>query len=121
MITSHETENDFVVFFSAVRELAKDLDIEFDSEFFIQDAQRACYNATKTVFPNSTILMCYFHVKQNITKHKHLMQDQTNYDDLNKDIMDIHKTLDRESYDISINRFANKWSKMILFFECYTI
>ena len=84
MITSHETENDFTNFFTALKELAIDLDIEFDSRYFMQDAQRSCYNATKTVFPDSTVLMCYFHVSQNISKHKHLMKDQSKYNDLKK-------------------------------------
>lgn len=110
MITSHESEIDFKIFFRAIKELAFDLNIEFDSEFFIQDAQRACYNATKHIFPDATVLMCYFHVRLNIKKHKHLMKNQTNYDELNKDINEMHKTLNMESYKISKKSFAKKWS-----------
>ena len=116
MITSHETENDFTNFFTALKELAIDLDIEFDSRYFMQDAQRSCFNATKTVFPDSTVLMCYFHVSQNISKHKHLMKDQSKYNDLKKDIIEIHKSLDMESYqDLKTSLLTNGQKKKQLF------
>lgn len=77
----------------------------------MQDAQRSCYNATKALFPDSTVFMCYLHVSQNISKHKHLMKDQSKYNDLKKDIIEIHKSLVMESYQDLKNRFANKWAK----------
>ena len=58
-----------------------------------------------------SVLNCYFHVKLNIKK-KHLMKDQTKYDEMNKDISDMHKILDKELYKISKISFSYKWSSI---------
>ena len=73
MITSHETEADFSHFFSGLKDLAMELDLSFDPRFFMQDAQKACFNSTKKEFPDAEILMCFYHVKENIAKHRHVL------------------------------------------------
>ncbi len=40
------------------KELAAELDIEFEPQFIMQDACNAALN----VFPNVKVLMCYYHV-----------------------------------------------------------
>ena len=37
------------------------------------------------------------------------MKDQTKYDEMNKDISDMHKILDKELYKISKISFSYKW------------
>ena len=64
MITSHEKQVDFEHFYRGLIELAEVLDLEFEPEFIMQDAQAASRSAALTFFPNVKILMCYFHLKK---------------------------------------------------------
>ena len=66
MITSFETVYDFSLFYSSLISLAKILKLDLDPEYIMQDAFDASYNAAKKYFPNAIILMCFFHVKQNV-------------------------------------------------------
>ena len=66
MITSFETEYDFDQFYSGLIQLSDDLDLNFDPDFIMQDAAEASANSAIKFFPNVTILMCYFHVMQNV-------------------------------------------------------
>ena len=66
MITSFETVYDFSLFYSSLIYLAKILKLDLDPEYIMQDACDASYNAAKKYFPNAIILMCFFHVQQNV-------------------------------------------------------
>jgi len=89
MITSNESEEDFVEFYKSIKELAAELDIEFEPQFIMQDACQASYNAALNVFPNVKVLMCYYHVKAQILKHRDLIAKHK-YDELMKDMTDLH-------------------------------
>ena len=39
------------------------MNIDYNPRFIMQDHCKASYNAAKKVYPDSNILMCYFHVK----------------------------------------------------------
>ncbi len=67
------------------KELAAELDIEFEPQFIMQDACNAALN----VFPNVKVLMCYYHVKAQILKHRDLIAKHK-YDELMKDMTDLH-------------------------------
>ena len=66
MITSFETVFDFSLFYSSLISLAKKLKLDLDPEYIMQDACDASYNAATKLFPNSIILMCFFHLQQNV-------------------------------------------------------
>ena len=66
MITSFETEHDFNIFYKSMITLAALLDLDFSPEYIMQDACKASYNAARSCFPNVIILMCFFHVMQNV-------------------------------------------------------
>lgn len=75
MITSHETELDFHYLYSGLIQIAHQLDINHDPKFIMQDACRASFNAAVDVFGNDiVVLMCFYHVKANLLKHKHLLK-----------------------------------------------
>ena len=42
------------------------MDIEYDSDYIMQDACPASRSAILEFFPNIVLFMCYFHVKKNI-------------------------------------------------------
>ena len=109
MISSHETEADFYNFYRGLTELAESLGLSFNPEFFIQDAQRACYNAIKKLFPRVIILMCYYHVAANLRKHRHLLIKVDRYDELKYDIDIVQQSLSREEYEERRETFYTKW------------
>ena len=73
-VSSHENESDYKCFYDGLIKLADLLDLEYNPEFIMQDAWRASFNADKFFFPDFEILMCYFHVVDNIRKHKNLIK-----------------------------------------------
>jgi len=66
MISSFETVYDFNLYYKGLIALAELLDLDLDPEYIMQDACDASYNAARQFFPNATILMCWFHVQQNV-------------------------------------------------------
>jgi hypothetical protein len=70
MFTSHEEEDDYLHFFQSFLDLTIKYDLPFDPKFMMIDASHAMANAIRASLPQSTILMCYFHLKYNIQKRK---------------------------------------------------
>jgi len=75
----------------------------------MQDACDASYNAVKSMFPRIHVLMCYFHVKMNVRKHKNLI-DSDKYDELQSDLKDIHMSCNEEEYIANCESFKEKYS-----------
>ena len=70
MITSHETSEDYTHFFAEFKKVAKQvLNVDFDPQYIMADAGSSIHNGIKANFPNTTQLMCYFHVRFNLKKH----------------------------------------------------
>ena len=55
MITSHETVEDFDIFYQGMITLCKQFDIEFDPGFIMQDACPASATSIKKLFPEVEI------------------------------------------------------------------
>ena len=68
MFLSHWELDDFEHFFKSLLNILEILNITFKPLFIMQDADKACYNAIKSILQNTTVLMCYFHVLQNVRK-----------------------------------------------------
>ena len=105
-ITSHETEDDFFIFYSELLALTNSLKIHFDPKFIMQDALPASYNAATRLFPNATILMCYFHVKKNIKENKEECDDSV-FETMMKDIEYMHLA----TSELVFNKLLDKFSK----------
>jgi hypothetical protein len=68
MITSHEETKDFSHFFESLNLIAKEIyDINFNPKYIVSDASRACFKSIKIMYPFCIILMCYFHVRLNVS------------------------------------------------------
>ena len=106
-ITSHETESDFIYFYKNIIKLWKEINIDFYPEYIMQDACDASLNAARLCFKNSTVLMCYFHVMQNIKKHQNLISSDL-YDDLLVDLRNIHYLRNENEYNGFIINFDKK-------------
>ena len=119
MFTSHETKEDFVYFFNALTELALIARVSLNPKFIVQDASRACYNAVAKVYPTVTVLMCWFHLKYNVKKHKSLIPDSL-YDSVIKDINSLHYSTSEFNSNNTKKRISKRWENLgIIEFKNY--
>ena len=55
-------------YFFALLKLSSEVGIDFNLDYLIMVSSDNTYNAASIVFPNLTILMCYFHMMQYVLK-----------------------------------------------------
>jgi hypothetical protein len=67
MFTSHEQNQDYVKFFTSLEKLASNLKIVFSPEYICIDASKCMAYAIRKLFPLCRILMCWFHLKANVS------------------------------------------------------
>lgn len=87
MITSHEQELDFTHFFTHLKEIALVFNIRLEMDYICTDADQAMANSIKKIFTNCKRIMCWYHLKANVFKHKDKIPLQHQRDvmnDLNK-------------------------------------
>ncbi len=111
MITSHETRNDFEFFFTSLASIASDFDIVFNPKIIISDACHAMNNAIVKLYPECILLMCWFHLKLNIRKHKNLIPEIM-YRKVLATIDAMHNTKSQEEFDTLVNLHVPKWLTM---------
>ena len=75
----------------------------------MQDAAAASSNVAERFF-DADILMCYFHVTQNIRKNKHKIP-KNKFDELMKDVESIHMSTTQSDYDNQLLKLKKKYSK----------
>ena len=100
MFSSHEQIPDFEHFLNSLLNLCKTFQINFYPRYIIIDACSAMESAINKIFPSSILLMCWFHLKQNIRKRK-LMIGIENYETINQDINKLHQCTTLESYKVN--------------------
>lgn len=113
MISSHETYEDFHLFYQGMQTLAAQLKIEFNPRFLMQDACQASFNAARAVFPDAIVLMCYFHVKQNIRKNlskSHILSKEV-YNEFETDVTNLHYSNTEEEYNERLVMLRKKYSE----------
>ena len=72
----------------------------------MQDACKASYNAAKAVFGEEiTILMCYYHVKANLLKNKHLLTNSDFYEEFEEDVTKLHRATTEIVYNERLAEF----------------
>ena len=67
-------------------------------------------------FQDAEILMCYFHLLQNVKKHKNLVHE-SEYEDLLSDIQGLHYSKNQEEFEDMFRKFTRKWNKNKEFLE----
>ena len=100
-LPSHETEIDFTTFYNGLYRQCDLMGIEFEPEFVMQDAQESSYNAVKKLFPNVQVLMCYYHVCENIRKKAYplLSNKDDVYDELKAAVQEMHLSSTEEEFE----------------------
>ncbi len=85
--------------------------IDFKPKFMVADASSAIVNATKKNFPECVILMCWFHVKLNVRKHKAKIPSNL-YRKTLSEINCLHYTNCVESYEVNYEFTINLIKKI---------
>jgi hypothetical protein len=113
MITSHETEADFKWYFNTLKDLIYDVfSYKFEPQYIMSDAASAIYNAAKSVFPNTIMLMCYFHVKYNVRKKKSTYgQDYSAK--IHGDSLKLHLCTSAGEFQSTWKTIKSNWSKKV--------
>ena len=90
--------------------------IDFNPDYLMMDSSDATYNAASTIFPNVTILMCYFHMMQNVLKNcRSLFKTEEGFNGFLDTIYDIHISKSNLEYHERLNTFKVN----IIFINCY--
>lgn len=68
MITSHEQENDFTHFWKSMLLVCSQFNVNLkcDMQYICIDASRSMYNSIEKNFPDTTSIMCWFHIRKNV-------------------------------------------------------
>jgi len=111
VVTSHETTEDFKIFYEALIDMCKTLKVKYKPVYIMQDACPASKEAILLFFPNVIILMCYFHVKKNVRDHKKLMPHE-NFDDLMRFLTKIHYSHNKDEFKKNINAFKKTYENV---------
>jgi hypothetical protein len=100
MITSHETEEDFYYMYHGLHIQCEIMELEWRPSFIMQDAQQSSYNAIKRLFPDVEVLMCYYHVTENIRKKckQYIDNREDVYEELKAAVQEMHMSSNEEEY-----------------------
>ena len=113
MFLSHWCEKDFDYFFISLTELADKLDLSYDFHYIMQDADRASLNSIRKNFPDSTNLMCFFHLMQNVRKHKNLIQNNEYYETVLNEIRELHSSPTEKKFVEKKKKLLKKWDQQL--------
>ena len=106
MVSSHETADDYLHFFKSlnkiVRRLVPNTNISFDFKpsHIVTDAAKAMAKAIKRTYPSCVLIMCWFHLKYNLRKHKSMLPNKA-YLIVCKQINKLHECTCAGTYDSS--------------------
>ena len=117
MLTSHETTEDFNHFFENLIDTCKQFNQKLIINYIIIDACPALAKSIKLRLTETKFLMCWFHLKMNVKKHKHLIQEG-NYNRTLNQIDVLHKSQCLYSYRVCKNVVLLFWQIKI---KCYQL
>ncbi|CAF0826215.1 unnamed protein product [Brachionus calyciflorus] len=80
-------------------------------EYICIDADRAMANSILDVLPDSKIVMCWYHLKNNINKNAKKIP-QAHVEKVTNDIIHLRSTKTSDSYDLKKKAILSKWKKL---------
>jgi transposase-like protein len=111
MFMSHWTQENFKHFFKTLMDILSKFNMRLDIKTLVQDHDSGCLNEIKSIFPESLIVMCFFHVIMNIKKQKHLIPTEY-YNEILDDIREIHNSTSETMKNKRTKKFNNKLDKI---------
>ena len=92
MFTARKREVDYDHFFKSLSAIMLKFQINFKPDYIVIDACYASANCISKIFPDCHILMCWFHLKQNIRRHKDLIAGD-NYHNINQELNEDYEVI----------------------------
>lgn len=84
--------------------------MEFAPDYVMMDADSAQFNACSAVIPNTRVLMCWFHVMQNVyARCKTFRVEQMDTSLIFRGLYDIHMARNEEEATLNQQRVLNEW------------
>lgn len=88
--------------------------LDFSPDFLMMDSSTATYSAATKQFPATKILMCYFHLMQNVLKNcRELFKCDKSFDDFKESIYQLHMSKTQNEYSDRLLLFEEKYDKKI--------
>ena len=117
-IMSHESENDFIWFFSSCLAVLKLHSIAPDFDFIMIDAKDATFYAAASIFPNARLLVCYFHVVTNVKKNKDKLPKGSKraeiYEKVKEDVDYLRCSMHQSEFSQRLTEVIARWDAMQL-------
>jgi len=108
-VCSNEKTADFEFIFTSLLESLQKIGEEINIDTLISDASEAIRNAFKNIFGEDLlIIMCWAHVRRNVVKHLHLVDEEFR-DDIMNDIDALQLASSKEIFDKAMPLFIKKW------------
>jgi len=103
-----------VKFFEALKNTSAKMGLHLSPDYLMMDSSDATYNAAEQVFPDATLLMCYFHMKMNIRKNcPPMLKSDDEMTKLDEIIFKIHMSKSSEEYKERVEEFKKIYKKKI--------
>lgn len=116
VVASNEKTEDFCFMFETIKKsISSIFSVEYKPEFLMSDAAPAIHNGFKQVFENTTILMCWAHVKMNVSKKLSLLTKGKFKTEIMADFNLIQLSQSADIFNKSVTLFCEKWKKQVAF------
>jgi transposase-like protein len=86
------------------------LNISFNPTCFVQDACQASFNGIESVFEACEIIMCWFHVLQNV-KSKRLIPDHE-YNNVMQELQNMHYCKYEDEFNNYKEKIVKRWESL---------
>ena len=89
------------------------MELQWQPSYVMQDAQQSSYNAIKRLFPDIEVLMCYYHVTENIRKKckPYISNREDVYDELKAAVHEMHMSSSEEEYEQLKKEFKDTFKR----------
>jgi hypothetical protein len=89
------------------------MELQWQPSYVMQDAQQSTYNAIKRLFPDIEVLMCYYHVTENIRKKckPYISNREDVYDELKAAVHEMYMSSSEEEYEQLKKEFKDTFKR----------
>ena len=122
-VCSNEKENDFEFIFSCLRDGLLNLNLQMNERelILIADGAEAISNAFLKVFGiDHNVVMCWFHMPENVEKKLYLVEDKALHDVIMNDIETLKLSTNKKVFDIATRLFLKKWKSEEKFLQYFS-
>ncbi|CAF4368506.1 unnamed protein product [Rotaria sp. Silwood2] len=122
-VCSNEKQNDFEFIFNCLRGGLLNLNLQMNEQelILIADGAEAISNAFLKVFgTDHNVVMCWFHMRENVEKNLYLVEDKALHGDIMNDIETLQLSTNKNVFDIATRLFLKKWKNEEKFIQYFS-